>query len=621
MSEAAEDGGGRETRSSLWWWFSLNRESGGPAYHPHQHLECPFFVWYFNITIGILVFIFPLVACLVIVPSFRHKNWSSFLVVSSGAPGEGRYCWIMLRAPGLVHDTHICKRVMAMVTRVPQVLLCLGTGFLLTVVYGSSSWLVGEATVNVSVGPLMPPVPGKLGVWAGLWHVNLTYDTDSIALNERVDWVTRQDLVDAHRKALREGWPWALVRLTAELGGEGVMWRGQLGDGIMAAGQGAWALLVAAMAVWGVWVLLFTVSPQLAARPLIFSGVIMSICSFVYVIIVHIRVPHTLVVAGTGMKLHLGIAWWMSAALGFCLTLVGVALIVYDVCRPGQLATNFELDFGSPLHRLNHSSWGRLGPLHAFNDDDDEVYSQYTWPRLSGFLNESYVLTDDEETARSKKTKCERPNSKRRQRIASMEDPSTPHGESRDKELSEALKTPALDNVTPTPITSTLAEGETHTAFSPPPDTLRRRSPDQPQEQKELLPTRVPSLRQRISPTDTPVPDPRNSTTRSLSDNHSTILVEKHHPKTHASLRTHVLRSSTRSCKFHPRFSLRLSYRSPMRRKSLSLSRLSLYSETRQPSPEEEDDEMGEWEEECEEEDECQDDAELGTKRESATSL
>lgn len=497
-------------------------------------------------------------------------------------------------------------------------LLCLGTGFLLTVVYGSSSWLVGEAAVNVSVGPLKPPVPGRLGVWAGLWHVNLTYDTDTIALNERVDWVTREELVQAHKKALREGWPWALVSLTAELGGEGMEWRGQLGDGIMAAGLGASALLMAAMAVWCVWVLLFTVSPQLAARPLIFTGVIMTTCSFVYVVIVNFRVPHTLMVAGTKMELHLGIAWWMSTGLGICLTLVGVGLLLYDMCRPGQLATNFELDFGSPHHRLNSPSWGCLGPLHAFTEDDDSVYSQYPWPRLPGYFNDSYVLTDDEEMARPKKIKTsERSASKLKQKMAS-----TPHPKSSDKKPSEALPTLELDNVTPTTITSTLGEGQIHTAFShPPPETLRRRSPEQPQEQKEPPPTRLPSPQQRITPTDTRVPDTLNSTTRSLGDNHSTILVEKHHPKTHASLRTHIMRSSTRSYKFHPRFSIRLSYKSPLKKKSLSMSRLSLYSEMRRQSDEEAD-EMDEWEEDYEDMDEYQEDEKSkSATRESITSL
>lgn len=586
----------------MWWWFSLNREGGGPAYHPHQHLACPFFLWYFNITIGVLVFIFPLLACLVLLPSFRHKNWSSFLVVSSGARGAGA-------GRG--------RRGGCGYSRVPQVLLCLGTGFLLTVVYGSSSWLVGEAAVNVSVGPLKPPVPGRLGVWAGLWHVNLTYDTDTIDLNERVDWVTREDLVETHKKALREGWPWALVSLTAELGGEGMDWHGQLGDGIMSAGLGASALLMAAMAVWCVWVLLFTVSPQLAARPVVFTGVIMITCSFVYVVTVNYRVPHTLMVAGTKMELHLGVAWWMSAALGICLTLVGVGLLLYDMCHPGQLATNFELDFGSPLHRLNSSSWGCLGPLHAFTINDDDVYSQYPWPRLpTGCFNDSYVLTDDEEMAKAKKiTMSDLHASKWKQKMAS-----TPHPESSDKEPSETLHTPELDNVTPTPIPSTLGEGQTHTSFTPPPpDTLRHRSPDQPQEQKEPQATHLPSPQQRITPTDTRVSDTLNATTKSLCDNHSTILVEKHHPKTHASLRTHIIRSSIRSCKFHPRFSVRLSYKSPLKKKSVSLSRLSLYSEMRRQFDEEAD-EVDEWEEDCE--DECQEDkkSEFATM-ESITSL
>lgn len=504
-----------------------------------------------------------------------------------------------------------------MVVRVSQVLLCLGTGFLLTVVYGSSSWLVGEAAVNASVGPLSPPVPGRLGVWAGLWHVNLTYESDNFSLNERVDWASRKDLVEAHRKALSAGWPWPLVSLTAELGGEGMAWRGTLGDGIMAAGLGSSILLVAAMAVWCVWVLLFTVSPQLAARPIVVSGVIMSSCSFVYVVIVNSRVPHMLMVAGARMELHLGFAWWISAALGLCLTIVGAGLLIYDMYRPGQLATIFELDFGSPIHRLNHSSWSCPEPIQAFKEE--EVYSQYPWPRLPPYFNDCYVLSDDEEILRPKKAKkLKRPVSKGK-KTASTERLSTPHPESSDKNPSfGALQTPE-DYMTPTLSTSTLSEGQEHTAFSPAPDTLRRRSPEQPLEQEEQPPGLPPPPQERITPPDTRAPDTPRPETRSLADNHSTILVEKHHPKTDASLRTHIMRRSTRSQKFYRRFSVRLSYISPFKRKSLSLSKLGLYSEMRRQSGEDDDD-MDEWVE-YEDEYPCEDDSESVTRREAVTSF
>lgn len=608
MGEVAEDEGRRETGSSLWWWFSLNRENGGPAYHPHQHMACPFFVWYFNFTVSTLIFIFPLVACLVLLPSFRHKNWTSFFVVSIVVT-----CTLSARAERK-------NKKITMILGVSQVLLCLGTGFLLTVVYGSSSWLVGEAAVNVSVGPVTPPLPGKLGMWAGLWHVNLTYDTETLALNERVDWVTRKDLVEAHKKALREGWPLALVSLTAEFGGEGMDWRGLLGDGIMTAGMGSSALLVAAMGVWGVWVLLFTVSPQLAAPPLMFSGAIMTTCSLVYVIIVDLKVPHMLIVAGTKMELHLGYAWWICAVLGLCLTIVGIGLLLYDYYQPGKLATIFELDFGSPLHRLHHSSWSGPKAVHA-SKEADEPYSQYPRTRLSSCFNDFYVLSDDEETSRPPENKKSEHTIPKWKRIRNAPDCfSTPHPKSNEKRLlSEAPQTLGEDDITPSLDLTTLGEEHSHTAFSPPPDTLRRRSPEQPLEQEGPPPPPLPSPQHRITPSNPEAPDTSVSATTSLSDNHSTILVEKHQPKTNASLRTHIMRLSTRSQKFHRCFSKRLSYRSPMK-KSLSLSKITQYSEIRGQF-EDEDDEMGEWVEEKEEEDECGEDDESYAKKESITNL
>lgn len=507
-------------------------------------------------------------------------------------------------------------------TLVSQVFLCFATGFLLTVVYGSSSWLVGEAEVNVSVGPQKPPVQGTLGVWAGLWHINLTYVTDAFSLNERVDWTSRKDFVVAHKKALSDGWPWALVSLTAELGGEGTAWHGQLGDGLRQAGLAASSLLVAAITVWAVWVLLFTVSPQVAALPIMFSGAITATCSVVYVVCVSVRIPHTLTVAGTKMELHLGFAWWVTAALGLTLTLVGLGLLLYDIYRPGQLATVFEMDFGTPNHTLSRCSWKYSKPIFAFNEDE-ETYSQgYPWPRLPRYFKYDKVSLDDDMVAQSKETKqcpCQASEEKQKEQAVADRRPITCPKSDKKESLSETLKTPekgkdvvSEDEVVSTFNVSTLEHGQDHTVLSPQPTTLRRRSPEQPQEQE-----RPPSPQeQSTTPLGMKMSDiPLTGTNTSLPDNHSTLLVEKYVPKTNALLRTPFIRRSVKNfSRFKARFPIRLSYKSPLLRKSLSLSRLVLPSEARQNFDEETNGKNEEWVEEYEE-------VVLDAWRESATHL
>ena len=493
-----------------------------------------------------------------------------------------------------------------MVTLVLQVLLCFVTGFLLMVVYGSSSWLVGKAEVNMSVGPQKPPVQGVLGVWAGLWHVNLTYETDAFTINERVDWTTRMDLVAAHKKSLSHGWPWALVSLTAELGGEGTVWRGQLGDGLRVAGLAGSTLLVAAMTVCAVWVLLFTVSPQVTARPIMLSGAIMVACSVVYVVCVSVHIPYILPVAGTKMELHLGYAWWATAALGFCLIVVGLGLLLYNKLRPGQLATVFEVDFGSPNHHLHQHTWKYSDAIFAFSEVE-ETYSQgYAWPHVPAHFEDTYTFVDKDKVAHRKKTKKSAHHaSERQQESQTVADhqhiPCTKS--SKKGSLSETQMTPdrqddveCEEDVAAIMSVSTLEEGQDHTSFSPPPPTLRRRSPEQAQEHQSPPSPQEHNVMPLGKESDTAYTNTR------LEDNHSTLLVEKFVPKTTALLRTPIIRSSMRKfSRVKSRLSGRLSYKSPLRWKSMSLSRLVLPSHARQDFDEETDGKDEEWVEDCEE--------------------
>ncbi|MPC13800.1 Dual oxidase maturation factor 1 [Portunus trituberculatus] len=535
MYEALEDGGlareGEDTVSPFWWWFSLNREKGGPAYHFRQNATCPFFVSYFNITVSILIFILPLVLCLVLLSSARSKKWSKLLVV----------------------------------------LLVFGTGFLLTVVFESSWWLVGMAEVNMSVGPQKPPVQGTLEVWAGLWHLYLNYVTDDFTFNQRVDWSLREDLVAVHKKALNEGWPWALVSLAAELGDESTAWRGQLGDGLRLGGLAAASFMVAAITSWALWALLFIVSPQATGPPIMLSGTILAMCSVVYVLCVSWSMPDTLTVAGNKMTLSLGHAWWVTTGMGLCLTLVGLGLLLYDTYCPGQLATIFELEFGTPNQQLYPYSNKSPKPILAFHEEEEAYYSQgYPWPRPLVYFS------DEEDTHLKETERC----------ICKLKQQTAPDGK----------RNKIRDEKTELTFASSLSDGQTHTTHNPPPDTLRRRSP----EQQQVLPPS--SLEQNISPPTNSNEAAFTKTSTSIPDNHSTLLVERHVPKTNALLRTNSVRRSMRSfCRVKPRLSVRLSYRSALRKKSMSLSRLVLPSMAKQDCEEGNDGKSEQWVEENDE--------------------
>ncbi|XP_071525986.1 uncharacterized protein [Panulirus ornatus] len=363
---------------------------------------------------------------------------------------------------------------------------------------GSSTWLVGETKVTVSVGPLRPPVTGTVGVWVGLWHVNLTYVTANLSLNERVTWDSRMDLVRAHRTALEDGWPWALLGITAELGGEGSGWRGCLSDGIRQAGLVSSCFLVASSYVWAVWVVLFTVAPELTARPLMVTGLLMALSALAYVILLGIHVPPQFVLCGSPMHLHLGIAWWLTTVTGVVLTVAGAGLLLYNTMRPGHLSTFFEIDFGLVSHRSFHPTWNRE-PLFAYKHG--ETYSQYSPFVLcaGSVMRDSEPGEDGKNDENSKGTRgenCEKnrgreENDNREENDAQSCTGSPPKIqyflESETSRVTDTSLTSQLPRFKSTLTLScgTLAHDQEHTVLKTETSTVRRRSPEQIEQQNK----------------------------------------------------------------------------------------------------------------------------------------
>lgn len=276
--------------------------------------------------------------------------------------------------------------------------LCLLSGFLMTCTINSSSWLVGAVEVDTNNGPAQPKSRGSLGLWAGLWHANLTYHSANFSLNEQVTWTKRQDMATAHRMALEKGWLWPLVSLLAELSGEGRAWRGELGDGLRYAGTFSSYAIIASMYMWAVCMVLFSIAPELTARSLMLMGVLLALASFAYVFIMWIHVPNSITVSGSTMQLHLGWAWWCVCVLGVLLTTVGAALIIYDFKYPKQLSTIFELYADTPYHRLfqeNIKCDTELGPR---DEEFRKVYPPCYWEIRNYNSKQSLIPGNENDT-------------------------------------------------------------------------------------------------------------------------------------------------------------------------------------------------------------------------------
>ncbi|KAK3869448.1 hypothetical protein Pcinc_025249 [Petrolisthes cinctipes] len=273
-----------------------------------------------------------------------------------------------------------------------QVMLCVMSGLLVTLVYWSSSWVVGQTEMMSSTGPMQGREWGLLEVWAGLHHLNLSYVTQTMAITETVVLSSRADLARTHLKALQDGWPWPLVSITAELAGEGLAWDGLLGGGLMHAGGITSWMLEAALYVWGVWVMLFFMAPQLTPIPLMLCGVLTCLATVSYAACVGSRLPTVVRVGGVLMELHLGLAWWLTAGLSLTLTFAGIVMHIYNLMYPGHISTIFELDFGGEV-TSHDPPWDRVGPLLAYETSPDTYTQLYPPGNYPTFVQHTQVST------------------------------------------------------------------------------------------------------------------------------------------------------------------------------------------------------------------------------------
>ncbi|XP_066985020.1 uncharacterized protein [Macrobrachium rosenbergii] len=251
------------------------------------------------------VFITPIIAFIILLPSFRKKHLSSVLVV----------------------------------------ILCLLTGLGTTCAYVSSSWVTGETEVKVPITPKGHPMKSLVGFWVGLWHAKITHITDDNHTTHYVTWISRAELVGIHKTALKEGWPLPLVSLTAEISGEGLAWRGVLGNAVIHAGSMTSYILIAAMYSWAVWVVILMICPELSCWPLIITGTLTAISSLHYLGCAVYYFPEYVLVEGMMTKLRFGWAWWLMGCISVILAIVGVVLTMYDHMYPGKLGAMFILDF------------------------------------------------------------------------------------------------------------------------------------------------------------------------------------------------------------------------------------------------------------------------------------
>ncbi|XP_068245542.1 uncharacterized protein [Palaemon carinicauda] len=321
-------------------WFSMNREDGGPSYISNLPLSHAAALFTSDTALCCFVFIIPIIAFIILLPSFRKKHLSSVLVV----------------------------------------ILCLLSGLGTSCAYVSSSWVTGETEVKMPISPKGHPVKSLVGFWVGLWHAKLTFIYDDAHITHYVYWFSRTELMGIHTRALKEGWPLALVSLTAEISGEGRAWRGVFGNAVAHAGSMTSYILIAALYSWAVWVVILIACPELSCRPLIITGILTAISSVTYLGCALYNFPEYVLVDRKIIKLRLGWAWWVMGCMSVILAIVSVVLTLYDHMYPGKLGAMFKLDFYTKSDALS----GAPELLYAY-ESAGETYSHMYPISVSNF--------------------------------------------------------------------------------------------------------------------------------------------------------------------------------------------------------------------------------------------
>lgn len=296
-------------------WFDLSRENGGPTLYAYSNRTSVIGDVH-TITLCI-VFGTLYLAFFVVFPGIRKERFTTFISVTLS--------------------------------------LFVGTAILLG--KNGSGWHVGNSEIASSYRAFSnEKIMGKIGVYIGLSHVNVTLEampiyyntTKDINFNERFSFDRPTQLQDEFRKALVKGLPFPILTVAEYLSvdAEGFCW----GRGYRNAGYMTSIFLWAAFVSWLAMNLLLIVVPRYGAYLMTLTGSLMIFSNFVYWSMIPGR-PLVIRVEEAIITFDFGWCFWLILIAGCVCLMIGGSISVIDLIYPHKFSTIIEMDYGTPFDR------------------------------------------------------------------------------------------------------------------------------------------------------------------------------------------------------------------------------------------------------------------------------
>lgn len=318
-------------------WFDLFRDNGGPALYPESNRTSV--VGDVQAITVYIVFATLLVAFLVVMPGIRRERFTTFT----------------------------------------SVILSLFVGGSTLIGICGCGWHTAEADISSAYRAFSnEKLNGRIGVYIGLMHVNVTLDAlpnqnneskfMDVAFNERFGFDKPTQLMEEFKKGLKKGLPFPILTVAEYMAvdAEGFCW----GRNYRQAGYYCNFFLWASFAVWLLMNITLVSVPRYGAYLMVITGSMMNLSLLVYYWLLpsrELKIPFENIT----LTFELGWCFWLILSSGSLCLLIGISISVIDLIYPHKFTIILEMDYGTAFDR------------HTIIEESHEAKKKKKWiPKL-----------------------------------------------------------------------------------------------------------------------------------------------------------------------------------------------------------------------------------------------
>jgi dual oxidase maturation factor 1 len=208
------------------------------------------------------------------------------------------------------------------------------------VAQSGTSWHVATAEISSAYKAFsVDKIMGRVGVYIGLDHANVTLDampiyyngSMDVHFNERFTWNSPTQLKEEYRSALIKGLPFPILTIVEYMAvdAEGFCW----GRTYREAGYYTSIFLWASFALWLVMNVLMVIVPRYGAYTMTLTGLTMLFADSIYFWMLPDR-PLRIHIEEVMFTFELGWCFWLIIVAGSLCFLIGLSISVIDLLYP-----------------------------------------------------------------------------------------------------------------------------------------------------------------------------------------------------------------------------------------------------------------------------------------------